>query len=57
MSAFEIIDNLNKINYIFNQKNKDKYDDYELVEKKYDEIVKQIFKSPSYEDKKNMVTG
>ena len=52
MSAFEIIDNLNKINYIFNQKNKDKYDDYELVEKKYDEIVKQIFKSPSYEDKK-----
>ena len=57
MSAFEIIVNLNKINYIFNQKNKDKYDDYELVEKKYDEIVKQIFKSPSYEDKKNMVTG
>lgn len=52
MSAFEIIDNLNKINYIFNQKNKDKYDDYELVEEKYNEIVKQIFKSPSYEDKK-----
>ena len=52
MSAFEIIDNLNKINYIFDQTNKDKYDDYELIEEKYNEIVKQIFKSPSYKDEK-----
>lgn len=52
MSVFEIIDNLDKLDYKFN---KEKYTSYEyndidLVSYKYDEIVDQIFKKPSYEE-------
>ena len=49
MSDFELIDNLDKIDYKFHEENRNgkKYSEFELIDEKYVEFVNQIFRSPS----------
>ena len=49
MSAFKLINNLDKIDYKFHEENRNgkKYSEFELIDEKYIEIVNQIFRSPS----------
>ncbi len=55
MSAIEIIDNLETLNYKFEEEKNTEYklDDYQKVSNKYREIVNKIFKSPSDEEVDN----
>ena len=49
MSAFEIIDNLDNLDYKFDKEKYIgyEYDDYDIINNKYSEIEDQIFKSLS----------
>ena len=52
MSAFEIIDNLDNLDYKFDKEKYIgyEYDDYDIINNKYSEIEDQIFKSLSFKE-------